>query len=141
MRPVFGTAQIYDDTIPALNALRSAGYRTGIVSNTPWGSPGYLWREELARWGLDTAVDDAVFCTDVGIRKPSREIFEYALKRLGAAPQQCVFIGDNPRCDVEGSEGVGMQALLIDREGENSERQPELKNLGDLLNRLEISIK
>ena len=115
MRPIFAIAHVYDDVLPTLAALKAGGVRTAIVSNTPWGSPAVLWREELARLGLADAVDVTVFCGDCGWRKPAKQIFEYTLQRLGATPGQCVFVGDDPRWDVAGPKAAGMEAVLIDR--------------------------
>jgi putative hydrolase of the HAD superfamily len=118
MAPIFALASVYDDTLPALAALRSGGVRTAIVSNSPWGSPPHLWREELARLGLAQRVDAAFFCGDCGWRKPARQIFDYVLARLSAAADRCLFVGDDPRWDLAGPQGVGMRAVIIDRSGE-----------------------
>lgn len=115
MRPIFAIAHVYDDVLPTLAALREGGVRTAIVSNTPWGSPAALWREELARLGMADVVDVLVFCPDCGWRKPARQIFDHALQRLGAAPGDCAFVGDDPRWDVAGPQAAGMEAVLIDR--------------------------
>lgn len=115
MRPIFAIARVYDDVLPTLAALKAGGVRTAIVSNTPWGSPAALWREELARLGMADVVDVFVFCPDCGWRKPARQIFDHALGRLGAAPGQCAFVGDDPRWDIAGPQAVGMEAVLIDR--------------------------
>jgi putative hydrolase of the HAD superfamily len=117
MAPLFARGRPYDDVLPVLRRLRAEGVRTAIVSNTPWGSPGDLWREELARLGLAGEVDLAVFCSDVGWRKPAAAIFEYTLARLDARPADCFFVGDNPRWDVAGPRRVGIEALLLDRDG------------------------
>jgi len=115
MTPIFALARVYDDVRPTLDVLRAAGIQTAIVSNTPWGSPAVLWREELARLGLADAVDVTVFCGDCGWRKPAKQIFEYTLERLQATPERCVFVGDDPRWDIVGPQAVGMEAVLIDR--------------------------
>ena len=115
MRPIFALAHLYEDVLPILNTLRAQGVRTAIVSNTPWGSPAVLWREEMARLGLTEAVDLTVFCADCGWRKPAKQIFEDTLHRLGATPEQCLFVGDDPRWDIVGPQALGMDAVLIDR--------------------------
>ena len=91
MRPIFALAYVYDDVRPTLDLLRARGIRTAVVSNTPWGSPAALWREEMDRLGLADAVDAVVFCPDCGWRKPAKQIFEHTLDRLGATPAQCIF--------------------------------------------------
>lgn len=115
LRPIFALAHRYDDVLPTLGLLRENGLKTAIVSNSPWGSPASLWREELTRLGLADAVDLTVFCGDCGWRKPARQIFDHTLERLNAVPEQCVFVGDDLRWDIVGPQSVGMEALLIDR--------------------------
>jgi putative hydrolase of the HAD superfamily len=115
LTPIFGRGRIYGDTLPCLKNLRSCGLRIGIVSNTPWGSGGDLWREELKRLDLFDMVDEAIFCTDAGWRKPAHQIFDYALAKFAAVAGDCVFVGDDPRWDIEGSRAIGMDAVLIDR--------------------------
>lgn len=119
-RPVFDRARVCPDSLEVLLELREAGLRTAILSNTPWGSPAWLWRKHLSRHGLDDAVDVLAFCDDVGWRKPDRRAFEHVLGRLGLGPDQCLFVGDDPRWDVEGPARIGMDSVLIDRLGENA---------------------
>ena len=93
------------------------GFKTEIVSNTSWGSPAALWREEIERLDLAPHMDNVVFCRDAGWRKPARQIFEFALKQIDMKAQDCIFVGDHPEWDVAGAEAVGMEAVLIDRQG------------------------
>jgi putative hydrolase of the HAD superfamily len=115
--PVFRRARRYDDAIPVLQQLRSDGCKVAIVSNTAWGTPGDLWREEVVRHGLDGLVDVTVFCSDVGWRKPAPQIFTYTLEKLGVGPEECIFIGDDPRWDFLGPRASGIAAVLLDRGG------------------------
>jgi putative hydrolase of the HAD superfamily len=71
----------------------------------------------VAELGLVEWLDAVVFCTDVGWRKPAKSIFEQVLAQLQARPQACVFVGDEPRWDLEGPRRMGMEAILIDRQG------------------------
>ena len=115
MQPIYTRSRRYDDALPVIRELRRMGFKTGIVSNTSWGSPAALWREEIERLDLAPNMDTVVFCRDVGWRKPARQIFELALKQIRIEPQDCLFVGDHPEWDVAGAEAVGMQAILIDR--------------------------
>jgi putative hydrolase of the HAD superfamily len=135
VKPIFARGRRYGDALPTLQRLRAAGLQTAIVSNTPWGSPAELWREEVERHGLlDQAV---VTCRDAGWRKPARQIFEFALGRLGASPQESLFVGDDPRWDMEGPRGMGMEAVLIDRQGiVAGSREDTIRSLEELRGRL-----
>jgi putative hydrolase of the HAD superfamily len=115
--PIFARGRCYEDTQPTLQALRAGGYGLAVVSNTPWGSPGALWREELKRLGLNRWFDAVVFCTDAGVRKPAPPIFQLAVNRLQVEPQDCLFVGDDPRWDLAGPQALGMDTCLIDRQG------------------------
>jgi putative hydrolase of the HAD superfamily len=140
MRPIFALARRYDDVVPTLERLREKGFRTAIVSNTPWGSPANLWREELARLGLADLVDAAVFCRDTGWRKPAPPLFDQVLDLLRASPAQCVFVGDDPRWDVAGAEAAGIEPILIDRRGTAEQtNRGAIRNLAELWDRLGIS--
>lgn len=132
--PVFEIGRVYEDTHAALELLRSQGYRTAVVSNSPWGSPAALWRKELKRLGIAGRVDAVVLCGDVGWRKPSRRIFDHARKRLGVAAEQCAFVGDDLEWDVAGSAAAGMRPVLIDRDGRHAGfAGPRIRNLHELL--------
>ena len=137
MKPTFAVARRYDDALPTLSALRERGLRTGILSNTPWGSPAELWREEVRRHELTDAVDAVVFCRDAGYRKPAAQPFELLMARLGVEPDDCLFVGDDPRWDLVGPRGVGMEAVLIDRAGSMDEGDERpIGGLTELLGRL-----
>ena len=137
MGPIFALASRYDDALPAIETLRRRGLETGILSNSPWGSPAALWREELARHGLLDAVDAAVFCGDVEWRKPARQPFEFIMQKLAVAPEHCLFVGDDPRWDIVGPSELGMDAVLIDRHGEFPDADaPRIRSLHELLDRV-----
>jgi putative hydrolase of the HAD superfamily len=116
LEPTFALARVYDDALPVLTQLREAGFRTAIVSNAPWGSPSPLWRREVERLGFTALVDSVVLCGDVGWRKPAPQIFRRAAADLGVDCRQCVFVGDELQWDYEGSKGVGMRPVLVDRD-------------------------
>jgi FMN phosphatase YigB (HAD superfamily) len=113
LEPIFATAMVDPGALATLASLRAAGFRTAIVSNAPWGSPAQPWRAELARHHLLAAVDAAVFCVDVGYRKPHRAPFERALSLVGARAAEAFFVGDDPRWDVTGAELAGIRPILL----------------------------
>jgi len=134
LRPIFRLGTLDAHALPTLAAIRRKGIRTAIVSNTPWGSPGERWAEELARHRLTEAVDATVFCVDVGWRKPAPQIFQHALSLLDVDARDSVFVGDDPRQDVAGAEQSGLRAILIDPRGAVLDAScPAIRSLTELL--------
>lgn len=99
------------DVFSTLEALRGLGLRLGVVSNAAYRPK--LMLQQLAALGLRPYFDGVTFSSEVGLRKPHREIYADALKKLGANPQQTVFVGDRVREDVEGPKKLGMRAVLL----------------------------
>jgi len=113
LEPIFACAKPDVAAPRVLEALRRGGVKTGIVSNTPWGSPAPPWKAELARHGLLDHVDAVVFCVDVGWRKPHPAPFQRALAHLEVPASKAIFVGDDPRWDILGAERVGLRPLLL----------------------------
>ena len=133
MVPIFARGRLYADAIPTLRSLRERGLCTAILSNTPWGSPAALWRAEMDRLGLLREVDLLVFCDDVGWRKPAPPMFRFAMENLGVEPDECLFVGDDPRWDIAGPRALGMDAVLIDRwDKADDPQESTIHNLGEL---------
>jgi putative hydrolase of the HAD superfamily len=145
-RPLTADGKLYDDTLPTLGELRARGYRLGLVSNTPWGTPEYLWVSQLDRFGLTAWFEVRIFSSHFGVRKPNPRIFQAALDALGVAAPRAVFVGDNPRADIAGAARLGMRSVLIARPGWNLPRvtkTPDLtiETLSDLLAHLPAAAK
>ena len=84
---------------PLLQRLKQSGLRLGIISNTgPAIGPeaGQSVNAVLASVGLLGFFDPALFIysSDVGLTKDDVRIFQLAAARAGAAPQDCLFVGE-----------------------------------------------
>ena len=97
-----------------LEELVSEGYKLAIVSNTPYHE---MIVAKLEKEGLLDFFEVVVSSHRVGVRKPNRRIFEYALESLGGRPTEAVMIGDSPYEDVMGAKRMGMLALWVFWEG------------------------
>jgi putative hydrolase of the HAD superfamily len=103
-------ARVLGSTTHALlEALRSRGLRLGLVSNA--FDPGWLLHRDLEQMGIAERIDHAVFSSEVGKRKPHREIFQRALEALEVAPGDALFVGDRLYEDVRGAAEVGMATV------------------------------
>ena len=116
-RPLLAHGRLFEDALPAVLALKERGYRLGLVSNTPWGTPEYLWSKQLDRFGLTECFEVRAFSSDIGFRKPDPRIFQAALGRLGVRPERAVFVGDDPAADIAGAARLAMRTVLLLRPG------------------------
>jgi putative hydrolase of the HAD superfamily len=55
-----------------------------------------------------------------GARKPSKEIFNYALKVSNCKPQDAVMVGDSYEADISGAKNAGMKAIYFSTENHNN---------------------
>ena len=71
---------------------------------------------------------------DVTNRKPGPEIYWEAARRIGVEPARCVYVGDNPIRDVEGTRraGFGMIIILMD-EAKQKREPPTNNNMPDVI--------
>jgi HAD superfamily hydrolase (TIGR01509 family) len=88
-------------------------YRIGIVTNNRTAEQ----EEKLAFLGMTGLVDALITSEDVGVPKPDARIFEVAMQRLGARPEETVLVGDNWRADVQGALAVGIRPVWLNRLG------------------------
>jgi HAD superfamily hydrolase (TIGR01549 family) len=115
--------ELYEDALAALEEVRRAGLRIGLVSNGIRDLTEFVSHHQL---DVDAIVDSRSH----GRVKPHPTIFEAVLELLGVRPPEAVMVGDSLEEDIEGARALGMRAILIDRE----DRHPEVEDrLADLL--------
>ncbi len=61
--------------------------------------------------GLDKYFKTVTTSEEAGSKKPSKEIFKYAMKKAGASPEESLMIGDDLEVDIEGARAVGIDGL------------------------------
>ena len=90
-----------------LRALRASGCRTGIISNKPDTAVQPLF----ARFFSDTM--DIAVGERAGIRrKPAPDTVLAAMERLGAAPEQTLYVGDT-EVDIETARAAGVDCATV----------------------------
>ena len=102
------------DAVLTLQALRKRGTPVGLICNTG-RAPGRTLRQLLDWLGILQYFEATVFSDELGWRKPDRQIFLEAARKLGTLPANVIHVGDNPEDDVWGAKQAGMRALLFDR--------------------------
>ena len=83
--------------------------------------------------GVSELLDTVVSSADVGLRKPDPRIFELACANVGVSPNASVHVGDHVYADVLGASAAGMRAVLIDRQGVQTDDGPApIRSLDEL---------
>jgi putative hydrolase of the HAD superfamily len=93
--------------------LRKFGVRLGIVSNNTLATQ----KTKLERLGIDRHFDDLVVSAEHGVSKPDPRLFKVALKRLGSAASDAVYVGDRWDLDVVGARSAGVMPVWFNRFG------------------------
>jgi len=105
--------RLYDDTVPALDALVARGDLTlGIISN---GNTDHV------RCGLGRHFQFALFADQYGASKPHRRMFDVALELTGCAPSEVLHVGDSLTHDVAGATSLGIGGVWLNRDGLTNE--------------------
>jgi putative hydrolase of the HAD superfamily len=103
---------IFPDAYPTLTALKERGLVVGAVSNWVWNLPELLHALDLV-----SHFDFIAASARIGFEKPHPRIFEWALAQADVPPESVIHVGDHVDADIEGARGVGIEGILIDRNG------------------------
>ena len=117
--------ELFGDVRPALAALRAAGIKLGLLSNTERDLGLFVAHHRLA-------VDAVLTSRLHGKTKPHETIFRRMLELLDVLAVDAVMVGDTIEDDVEGARAVGMRAILVDRECLYPEADDRLDDLSAL---------
>jgi FMN phosphatase YigB (HAD superfamily) len=93
----------------------------GIISNV-------IATREIPDWleadGLTGYFKSVLLSSVYGRRKPDPEIYWEAARRIGVAPEKCVYVGDNPNRDVVGTRNAGFGMVILLMNAEEVEKDP-----------------
>jgi putative hydrolase of the HAD superfamily len=84
--------------------------KVALISNFTYAPVIY---KSLRKVGLSEFFNVVVVSEEVGWRKPSSQIFEYALNKLQIQASGTVYIGDSPNEDIRGAKQVGLKTVFV----------------------------
>lgn len=100
--------QLFPGTEKLLSKL-SATYKMGIITN----GFGDLQQKKIRVSGADKYIPHHIISGNIGIGKPSTEIFIEALKQLDSKPENTLMVGDSLENDIQGAIALGFQTILV----------------------------
>lgn len=101
----------YPEAKQVLEALKSRGYRLGIIANQALDA-----RDRLKKFGLYELFEVIVISQEQGVSKPQRAIFLDALYKAGATADRCAMIGDKLTNDIAPAKQLGFKTVWIRQE-------------------------
>jgi putative hydrolase of the HAD superfamily len=108
------TLQPFPGVIDTLRAIRSAGVRTGLISD---GHAATQHRKLAALPEVERNLDVVVMTDDLGNEhaKPSQMPFLVACRLLGIPPAGAVYVANDSRKDFLGARGAGLRTIRVGR--------------------------
>lgn len=102
---------ILQDLIKVIQEYYRRGFTISIGSNSNFISGEVMHPFLISKFG--DIFKFGVYSDIIGSAKPSPEFFKTICKEADLPPRQILHIGDDVRCDAEGSSVAGFQSLLI----------------------------
>lgn len=111
----------YDDACQLLRFLKNR-MGLGLITN----GAADTQQEKLDAIGMGAVFEASAISGELGIAKPDREIFRFALDQLGVAAEDAWHVGDSPATDINGARSAGVTAIWLNRSGtERQQTDPE----------------
>ena len=107
---------LFADVVPALDALRAAGYGLGVIANQPTQVRSALERDGLVPYFQVWGVSE-----DLGLQKPDPALFVHAVRTAGVRPSETAMVGDRLDYDILPAKEAGMRTVWVLR-GEAPDR-------------------
>ena len=100
--------RLIDGAIELLEYLRPK-YNMYILSN------GFkeLQSHKMRTAGIEKYFDALILSEDIGVNKPNRKLYEYALEKTGSKLEESIMIGDMFETDITGAANIGMKQIYF----------------------------
>jgi len=100
--------ELFPGTIEVLAQLQKKGYQLHIITN------GFkeVQHDKLVNTGLQPFFTDVYISEDIKSPKPSRQIFEHAIKSSNARKKESLMIGDSWESDIVGAKNFGIDQVF-----------------------------
>jgi phosphoglycolate phosphatase len=98
---------LFDGVAEMLHAIEADGARWGIVTN----KPEYLARQAILQLGWQSRCAILIGGDSLPQRKPHPLPLQHAAQQLGAAIEECVYVGDDQR-DIDAARAAGMRSVV-----------------------------
>jgi putative hydrolase of the HAD superfamily len=104
------TVDIISGVPETIRQLKQQGYILGIITDTALSvSKKLKWFE---RYGFGNVWDTVISSKEMGIRKPSPQMYEKAITQTGVCACDAVFVG-HKKTEIDGAKAVGLHTVAF----------------------------
>jgi len=124
---------LFPNTVEILEYLVPKGYDLYILTN------GFLKTQEtkMENAHIDKYFNRIFSSEELGINKPHKEFFHWAVSSIHARKNECLMIGDDENVDIGGAKNYGIDAVWFNP-GNNEVSKRAIKTISDLSELKEI---
>ncbi len=133
--------ELYDDAKEIIDYAKNNGIKVGIITD---GCSLVQWNKVKAL-NLDKIMDKIIVTNDYGegYNKPHEKSYNEMLEFFYVKPEECVYIGDNPKKDFIGARKLNINTIRIihsegdhinDIEEDGYEADLSIRNLNEIKN-------
>ena len=102
-----------------MKELKKRKIRIGIGTDMT----AYVQYRKLEAIGVTSYIDFIVTSEEAGVEKPHYHFFDICVEKAGVRPEECAFIGDNVKKDIEGAWESGLKGIWYTQEKEPPEHR------------------
>lgn len=113
--------KIYPEMLELAKILKK-NYKTAVLSNSTEEMMAHI----VETHGLKNCFTEMFFSNQMGLMKPENKAYEFALKKLGALPEETIFTDDSAT-NVEAAKKMGINAFVFESP---AQCKKELENFG-----------
>ena len=100
--------QFRDDAVTVVERFRRAGWRVGLLTDSTCETEA-LWQGLQLR----RLFDAVAFSCREGRAKPDPLFYDVVVRRLGVAPEDCVYVADGRSGELAGAASLGMRCIQL----------------------------
>jgi len=122
--------QLYPDAAEAVIKAKKSGFKTAIVTTIAY----FQFKEAVQP--IKKHLDFIMTGYEAGCDKTNPKMYRKVLEILNVKPEEAVMVGDDVPVDILLPKKLGINAILLDREGKNAECQcadATVNNLNEVL--------
>lgn len=105
----FNQMKLRDGCFELLNYLKRKKVKMAICTDLT----AYLQYKKIQKLEIASYMDYIVTSEEVGVEKPNQKMFESVIQKMNLAKEECLYIGDDLKKDIEGAQNASIESIQI----------------------------